>query len=166
MKLLKITLIATLLTWVDSVVIAQEQGDLTVGLNVIYTRGLKEEGLNIGVEYMFIDRFAVSPSWSSYLVDPMASLNSLNIDFRYYTPLSGKLKVYTVLGINRSTIKQDIEFFGIPIGTAENSQTGLNAGLGAYLSLTEHLGVHTQLKYATALIDEAVIQAGVFYKIK
>lgn len=155
-----------LLLFLDQEVHAQKRGALTLSLNAIRAKDFNEDGLNLSVEYMFLDQFAVNPSWSTYLIDPNSSLNTLNVDFRYYTPLSGKLQVYGVLGLSRTTSHIDVEIFGIPIRSVENTENGINSGIGAFYHPANHLAFHAQIVYTTALLDDAIMQLGIAYRIK
>lgn len=161
---MKTSLIVCLFSFILSAqLFAQNKGDFTIGLDMAYAYDLREEAYNLTLEYVFIDRVALAPNWSSYLLRKNLTINTLNIDARYYAPTIGKFDVYGIVGFGRSTVINDVEIFGIPIRTYETTENGWNFGYGMYFRLTQHFRIHGQIKYTTALLDDAVMQLGMAF---
>lgn len=132
---------------------AQEQGDARIhGLG---TYGLKfnEFGVAGGVEYFFVDRFAVMPSYTKLFPD-IGNASNFSFDLRYYVT-EGPSQLYFMAGYSQT-------FQNTQPGQAgtKKDYVGANAGVGAYIVLTEWVGLSTEFKFQSQFPQESGFRIG------
>ncbi len=156
---------------------AQESGQFNGFSGVVFgsEAGLTDKGfpaygpgLNVGLEYFFIDRFSLSPSFSYFFEDKANNaeitirnqLSVLNLDGRHYFHTK-KSNIYGFFGA--SILFQDLESTTKTKGLSEtivinDPDFGLGFGVGLIRPFSEKLSFGTQLKYQAEIRGEGVVQ--------
>ncbi|WP_035455833.1 hypothetical protein [Algoriphagus terrigena] len=136
-----------------SVAQAQEKGDARI--HVLGTYGLKYNafGVGAGAEYFFADRFALMPSFVK-LYPEVGKASNFSFDLRYYVT-AGPSQLYFMAGYSQTFQNTQP---GQP-GTKEN-YIGANAGIGAYIGLTDWVGLSTEFKFQSQTPQEPGFRIG------
>ncbi|MCV9385215.1 porin family protein [Reichenbachiella ulvae] len=113
-------------------------------------------GANLGMEYVFHKSASVAGSYSYFFTgsDVVKSVSVINVDGRYY--FAGERsdsKIYALLGVAVGWSNRT--------GTDNNSETGLNLGIGFNHALNKDWGFNLQAKYQTPVESQFVIGAGI-----
>jgi len=116
-----------------------EQGNSRI--HILGTYGLRWEtaGIGGGIEYFFTDKFAIMPSYI-YLFPRVGKESNFNADLRYYVS-TGPSQLYFMAGYSQSWENSQPD----GAGTRRNYK-GANVGVGAYIRITDWLGLSTELK--------------------
>lgn len=132
---------------------AQEKGD--VRIHALGTFGLEYQrfGLAGGVEYFFVDRFAMMPSYTK-LFPEVGKASNFSFDIRYYVT-EGPSQLYFMAGYSQTFQNTQP---GQP-GTKKD-YVGANAGVGAYIVLTDWVGLSTEFKFQSQTPQEAGFRIG------
>jgi hypothetical protein len=139
---------------------AQDKGTIRVSAGLIYGEQIEEVGINIGGEYFITSKLTAAPSYSDYLIEGNGSISQINLDARYYL-LKGKLQLYGLAGY--TSLRAGANLFGARITASEG---GANLGAGVVVPIGDKLGFNGQLKYATPGDGQALLQAGLVYRLK
>lgn len=137
---------------------AQEKGDGRI--HAFGTYGLKFNAFGIGggAEYFFADRFAVMPSYTK-LFPEIGNANNFSFDLRYYVT-EGPSQLYFMAGYSQTFQNTQP---GQP-GTKE-TYVGANAGVGAYIVLTDWVGLSTEFKFQSQTPQEAGFRIGLAFPL-
>lgn len=121
---------------------AQTIGDLRPIVGLTYGLTVEEPGLNIGVEYLFLDNFGTAFTYETFFTGDNVTFRSVHLDGRYYFR-GGQLQYYGLLGYVRNTTQ-------FP-GTERVTKGGLNFGIGTVYRLTfaDRFALFAQLRYST-----------------
>lgn len=132
---------------------AQEKGDARI--HALGTYGLKfnEFGVAGGIEFFFADRFALMPSFTKQFPE-VGNVNNFSFDLRYYVT-EGPSQLYFMAGYSQT-------FQNTQPGQAGSKETyvGANAGVGAYIVLTEWVGLSTEFKIQSQSPTESSFRIG------
>lgn len=137
---------------------AQEKGDARI--HALGTYGLKynEFGIAGGVEYFFADRFAVMPSYTK-LYPEVGNASNFSFDLRYYVT-EGASQLYFMAGYSQT-------FQNTQPGQAgyKKDYVGANAGVGAYIVLTNWVGLSTEFKFQSQTPQEPGFRVGLAFPL-
>lgn len=149
----KTLLIFCLLVMGFGVTQAQEKGDGRI--HAFGTYGLKFNAFGIGggAEYFFADRFAVMPSYTK-LFPEVGNTSNFSFDLRYYVT-EGPSQLYFMAGYSQTFQNTQP---GQP-GTKE-TYVGANAGVGAYIVLSDWVGLSTEFKFQSQTPQEGGFRIG------
>lgn len=144
MKIKKLLLALTLM--LSTVLVAQEKGDFNAFAGFSYNEDLAIGG---GVEYLITSDISLTAGLNFYFVEKPAGASSasaaeLNVNARYYFSKSEKFNWFGVLGYNAVTAKVSVG--GI---SAQNTEHGVNLGVGVLYPLSEKLSILGIARYAT-----------------
>jgi len=147
-----------LFTWITGLSMAQEQGDFRIQIGPDYKLQINDLGAHAGLEYLFIDRFSLAPSFTYWFPDFGRSSN-LNMDLRYYLT-EGVSQIYVLGGYNNLWINAQP---GLPGTTL--SRPGGNFGLGAFLDVAANFGLNTEFKIQSQNTRQPVLRVGLVFKV-
>lgn len=132
---------------------AQEKGDGRI--HALGTYGLRfgEFGAGAGAEYFFADKFAVMPSFVKYF-PKVGNSSNFSFDLRYFVT-DGPSQLYLMAGYSQT-------FQNNQPGQAGVNQdfVGANVGVGAYIVLTEWVGLSTEFRFQSQLRQETGFRVG------
>lgn len=133
--------------------IAQEKGDTRI--HALGTYGLKFNrfGLAGGVEFFFADKFAIMPSYTK-LYPEVGNASNFSFDLRYYVT-EGISQLYFIAGYSQTFQNTQPG----QAGTKEN-YVGANAGVGAYIVLTDWVGLSTEFRIQSQSPTESSFRVG------
>ena len=137
---------------------AQEKGDGRI--HALGTYGLKYNafGIGAGAEYFFADRFALMPSFIK-LYPEVGNASNFSFDLRYYIT-EGPSQLYFMAGYSQTFQNTQPG----QAGTKEN-HIGANAGLGAYIVLTDWVGLSTEFKFQSQYPQEPGFRIGLAFPL-
>jgi hypothetical protein len=137
---------------------AQEKGETRI--HAFSTYGLVNHDFDFGggVEYFFADQFALMPSYAK-LFPEVGKLSNFSFDLRYYVT-EGPSQLFFLVGYSQT-------FQNTQQGQAGSKQTflGANVGIGAYIPLTEWLGLNTEFRAQTQYRQEAGFRLGLVFPL-
>jgi hypothetical protein len=117
----------------------QDQGDIRIHTLGTYDLRFNDFGLGGGIEFFFAEHFALMPSYT-WIFPEVGNRSNFSADLRYYIS-DGPSQLYFMAGYSQNW--EDTQ-----PGTAgtRTSRSGANAGVGAYIRLTEWMGLSTEFK--------------------
>ncbi|EAZ81404.1 outer membrane beta-barrel protein [Algoriphagus machipongonensis] len=118
---------------------AQTQGDSRVHVLGSYGLRYKYFGVGGGVEYFFIDQFAIMPSYTKIFPN-VGKESNFSADLRYYVS-TGSSQLYFMAGYSQNWENTNPDGAG-----TRRTVKGANVGVGAYISLTDWVGLSTEFK--------------------
>lgn len=165
MKKIFMTLCVALITLGASA----QKGEQNVGAHVLYGTDASNIGLGVKYQNNITDAIRLEAVGDYYLKTDGFSMFDVNVNGHYLFPLSDKVTVYPLVGINYTSWKQESiishseEHGGFEI---KDSSIGLNIGGGIQYKLTDKIRIGAELKYQTISgASTAVIGAGVTYTL-
>lgn len=155
----KIAVIFFLLVGIAAGANAQEQGDFRIHATGFY--GLKFDyfGVGGGLEYFFAEKFALMPSFTK-LYPPVGNASNFSFDLRYFLT-EGASQVYVMAGYSQSFQNTAP---GDP-GT-KRDYVGANFGVGAYIPLTDWVGLSSEFKFQSQQPQEAGVKLGFAFPLQ
>lgn len=132
---------------------AQEQGDSRIHALGTYNLRFGEFGAGAGAEFFFMDKFAVMPSFVKYF-PRIGNTSNFSLDLRYYVT-EGPSQLYFMAGYSQTFQNNQP---GQP-GTRQN-YVGANVGVGAYIILTEWVGLSTEFRFQSQFRQESGFRVG------
>nr|MBI1229569.1 hypothetical protein [Cytophagales bacterium] len=140
-----------------SLVQAQDRGDFRLQVGGEF--GLNSElfGLNVGAEYLLMDRISAAPNFTIYFPTSGRASN-LNVDFRYYLT-EGTLQWYGLAGYTNNWSTVDM----VGSTNATYSTQGANIGAGGVLKFADRLAFNPEIKYQAQRDGQAVFRLGLVY---
>lgn len=137
---------------------AQEKGDARI--HALGTYGLRfgEFGVGAGAEYFFVDKFAVMPSFVKYFPE-IGNSSNFSFDLRYYLT-EGPSQLYLIAGYSQT-------FLNLQPGQPGVNQNfvGANVGVGAYIVLTEWVGLSTEFRFQSQFRQESGFRVGLAFPL-
>ncbi|PZX57891.1 outer membrane beta-barrel protein [Algoriphagus chordae] len=132
---------------------SQEQGN--VRFHGYGTFGLRYNnfGAGAGLEYFFVDKFALMPSFTFVFPD-VGKESNFSADLRYYVS-EGSSQLYFMAGYSQTW--QNTQPDGA--GTRRNEK-GANVGVGAYIRLTDFIGLSTEFRFQSPYPREVGFRVG------
>ena len=173
MKKIFMTLCVALITLGASA----QKGEQNVGAHVLYGTDASNIGLGVKYQNNITDAIRLEAVGDYYLKTDGFSMFDVNVNGHYLFPLSDKVTVYPLVGINYTSWKQKLfdsdnsqeaEVWQAMGGSleAKDSSIGLNIGGGVQYKLTDKIRIGAELKYQTISgASTAVIGAGVTYTL-
>lgn len=136
----------------------QFQGDARI--HVLGTYGLRYEnfGAGAGIEYFFAEKFAIMPSYTK-LFPEVGKGSNFSFDLRYYVS-SGASQLYFMAGYSQNWENTQPD----GAGTKKN-YVGANMGVGAYIRLTDWVGLSTELKFQSQYPQEVGFRMGLAFPL-
>jgi hypothetical protein len=132
---------------------SQEKGDSRIHLLGTYGLRFDEFGVAGGAEYFFVDKFAVMPSFTKYF-PRVGNTSNFSFDLRYYVT-EGPSQLYFLAGYSRTFQNNQPGQPGI-----KRDYVGANAGVGAYIVLTEWVGLSTEFRFQSQFRQESGFRIG------
>ncbi|MHA7131740.1 outer membrane beta-barrel protein [Algoriphagus namhaensis] len=119
------------------------------------TYGLRwnEPGVGAGFEYFFADKFAIMPSFT-FIFPEVGNQSNFSADLRYYVS-EGPSQVYFLAGYSQNWENTQPD----GAGTRRNFK-GANVGVGAYIRLTEWIGISSEFKFQSQSRQEVGFRLG------
>ena len=146
-----------------------QKGEQNVGAHVLYGTDASNIGLGVKYQNNITDAIRLEAVGDYYLKTDGFSMFDVNVNGHYLFPLSDKVTVYPLVGINYTSWKQESfisygeEHGGLDI---KDSSIGLNIGGGIQYKLTDKIRIGAELKYQTISgASTAVIGAGVTFTL-
>jgi hypothetical protein len=137
---------------------AQEKGDSRIHALGTYGLRFNEFGAAGGIEFFFADKFAVMPSFTKFF-PKVGNFSNFSFDLRYYVT-EGPSQVYFLAGYSQTFENNQP---GQP-GT-KRDYVGANAGVGAYIVLTEWMGLSTEFKFQSQFRQEPGFRVGLAFPL-
>jgi len=136
----------------------QSQGDARI--HAFGTFGLRYEtfGAGAGIEYFFAEKFAIMPSYTK-LFPEVGKGSNFSFDFRYYVS-SGSSQLYFMAGYSQNWENTQPD----GAGTRRN-YVGANMGVGAYIRLTDWVGLSTELKFQSQNPQDGGFRIGLAFPL-
>lgn len=135
-----------------------EQGNSRV--HVLGTYGLRWNvaGIGGGFEYFFADKFSIMPSYI-YMFPAIGDESNFSADLRYYLS-EGPSQLYFMAGYSQSW--EDTQPDGA--GTTR-TYNGANVGVGAFIRLTDWVGLSTEFKFQSQSRQEVGFRLGLAFPL-
>ena len=137
---------------------AQVQGDARIQGFGYYGLKSRQFGFGGGLEYFFVDNFAIAPSFTK-LNPEVGNQSNFSMDLRYYLT-EGVSQVYVLAGYSQTFQNTQP---GTP-GTKENFK-GANMGVGAFIKLTEWVGLSTEFRFQSQFRQEGGFRFGLAFPL-
>ncbi|OOG74313.1 hypothetical protein [Algoriphagus sp. A40] len=137
---------------------AQEKGDARIHALGFYGLKYNEFGIAGGAEYFFADRFAVMPSYTK-LFPEVGNASNFSFDLRYYVT-EGASQLYFMAGYSQSFQNTQPDQAG-----TKKDYVGANAGVGAYIVLTDWVGLSTEFKFQSQVPQESGFRIGLAFPL-
>lgn len=136
----------------------QNQGDMRI--HALGTYGLRyaDFGVGAGVEYFFAEKFALMPSYTK-LFPEIGKGSNFSFDLRYYVS-SGPSQLYFMAGYSQNWQNSQPDGAGIT-----NNFVGANMGVGAYIRMTDWVGLSTEFKFQSQNPQEVGFRVGVAFPL-
>ncbi|WP_192347373.1 outer membrane beta-barrel protein [Algoriphagus sp. Y33] len=131
----------------------QEQGNARFHGYGTYGLRYHNFGVGAGIEYFFVDKFALMPSYT-FVFPQVGKESNLSADLRYYVS-EGPSQLYFMAGYSQTWV--DTQPDGA--GTRRN-QKGANMGVGAYVRVTEFIGLSTEFRFQSPFPREVGFRVG------
>lgn len=153
MKKYLLVFLAALMFSFGAIAQSQEQGEAR--LHAFGTYGLRYHNLGVGagIEYFFVDHFALMPSYT-FIFPEVGKQSNLSADLRYYVS-EGPSQLYFMAGYSQTW--QDNQPNGA--GRKQNSK-GANVGVGAYIRIVENIGLSTEFRFQSPYPREVGFRVG------
>ncbi|NVK48824.1 MAG: hypothetical protein HWE09_03585 [Cyclobacteriaceae bacterium] len=136
----------------------QEQGDAR--FHAIGTYGLKwkEFGVGAGIEYFFIEHFAIMPSFTNYFPN-VGNRTNFSVDLRYYIS-EGASQLYLMAGYSQNWENTQPGNPGV-----RRTFNGANVGVGAYIRIVDWVGLSTEFRFQSQTPREAGFRVGLAFPL-
>lgn len=150
-----------------------QKGEQNIGVHVLYGTDAKNIGLGAKYQYNVTDAVRLEAVGDYYLKKEGFSMFDINLNAHYLFPVSDKVTLYPLVGINYTSWKQDdyidlgdYESDGESNGDISDSSIGLNIGGGVQYKLTNHIRIGAELKYQTITgYNSAIIGIGATFTL-
>jgi len=136
-----------------SVASAQTQGDSRIHALGSYGLRYKYFGVGAGIEYFFVDNFAFMPSYAKVFPN-VGKASNFSADLRYYISV-GSSQLYFMAGYSQNWENTNPDGAG-----TKRTVKGANVGIGAYIPLTDWVGLSTEFKGQSQFPREAGFRLG------
>lgn len=150
-----------------------QKGEQNIGAHVLYGTDAKNIGFGAKYQYNVTDAIRLEAVGDYYLKKEGFSMFDINLNAHYLFPISDKVTLYPLVGINYTSWKQDdfidlgdYESDGESNGDISGSSIGLNIGGGVQYKLTNHIRIGAELKYQTITgYNSAIIGIGATFTL-
>lgn len=137
------------------IVFAQSQEQGNARFHGYGTYGLRYHnfGAGAGIEYFFVDKFALMPSYT-ILFPEVGKERNFSADLRYYVS-EGSSQLYFMAGYSQTWL------YTQPSGAGKKQNSkGANIGVGAYIKLTKRIGLSTEFRFQSPYPREVGFRVG------
>jgi len=131
----------------------QEQGNARFHAFGIYGLRYHNFGAGAGIEYFFVDKFSLMPSYS-FVFPAVGKESNFSADLRYYVS-EGPSQLYFMAGYSQTWVNSQPDGAG-----TKRNQKGANMGVGAYIRLTEFIGLSTEFRFQSPNPREVGFRVG------
>lgn len=131
----------------------QEQGNARFHGYGTYGLQYQNFGVGAGIEYFFVDKFALMPSFT-FVFPQVGKESNFSADLRYYVS-EGSSQLYFMAGYSQTWQNTQPNATG-----ARRNDKGANVGIGAYIRLTDAIGLSTEFRLQTPTPREAGFRIG------
>ncbi|GMQ27964.1 hypothetical protein [Algoriphagus confluentis] len=137
---------------------AQQSGEARIHGYGVYGLRTNQFGAGGGIEYFFSDQFALMPSYT-WIDAEVGNLSNFSFDLRYYFT-EGVSQVYVLAGYSQT-------FENTQPGTAgtRRNSVGGNIGAGAYIRITDWMGLISEFRFQSQGIQQVVAKAGLAFPL-
>ena len=149
-----------------------QKGEQNIGAHVLYGTDTSNIGLGVKYQNNITDVIRIEAVGDYYLKTDGFSMFDVNVNGHYLFPLSDKVTVYPLVGINYTSWKQEALMDNDDDDadgdwTIKKSSIGLNIGGGVQYKLTDKIRIGAELKYQTigGARSTPVIGAGVTFTL-
>ncbi|GAA0878115.1 hypothetical protein GCM10009119_10830 [Algoriphagus jejuensis] len=146
-----------MLLFVVGLVQAQSAGDIRLQLGGDYGFEIERFGINLGGEYVFLDKLSAAPNFTFYFPEDDVNASNLNLDLRYYLT-QDQLQFYGMAGF--TTLWASAKYMGVKVS---ESNSGANFGVGSVIKFGGNLGLNPEVKYQTMGDGQVVVKVGLVY---
>lgn len=133
---------------------AQAQTGLDLGAGLAYGSEVDAIGLQVGAVYNFTQEVSGAADFTYYFPDNY-DFYAFNVNVHYAFFSEANTKVYGLAGFNYATQEFDLG----SLGSASNSEAGLNLGGGAEFGLA-FAKLFGEIKYVVSDYDQLALAAG------
>lgn len=158
-KALVISLFLVLWGMPDLMAQTQDQGNLRIHGFGNYGLRWKNFGTGLGLEYFFVDQFAIKPSYTR-IFPRVGTASNFSMDLRYYVS-DGPSQLYFMVGYSQNWETPNTA--GNP-GVTRNFK-GANVGVGAYIRLVDWVGLSTEFRVQSQSPQEAGFRFGLAFPL-
>ena len=131
----------------------QEQGNARFHGFGTYGLRYNNFGVGAGIEYFFVDKFALMPSYT-FIFPPVGKESNFSADLRYYVS-DGPSQLYFMAGYSQTWVDTQPDGAG-----AKRNSKGANMGVGAYIRLTDFIGLSTEFRFQSPYPREVGFRIG------
>lgn len=131
----------------------QEQGNARFHGYGTYGLRYSNFGAGAGIEYFFVDKFALMPSFT-FVFPEVGKESNFSADLRYYVS-DGPSQLYFMAGYSQTWVDTQPDGAG-----TKRNQKGANVGVGAYIRIIEGLGLSTEFRYQSPYPREVGFRVG------
>lgn len=131
----------------------QEQGNARFHGFGTYGLNYHNFGVGAGIEYFFVDKFALMPSYT-FVFPQVGKESNFSADLRYYVS-EGPSQLYFMAGYSQTWVNTQPDGAG-----TKRNQKGANVGVGAYIRLTDTIGLSTEFRFQSPLPREVGFRVG------
>ena len=148
-----------------------QKGEQNIGAHVLYGTDASNIGLGVKYQNNITDAIRLEAVGDYYLKTDGFSMFDVNVNGHYLFPLSDKVTVYPLVGINYTSWKQealiDNDDDDDEDWSFKKSGIGINIGGGIQYKLTDKIRIGAELKYQTisGSLNTVVIGAGVAFTL-
>jgi len=130
-----------------------EQGNTRFHTYGTYGLRWKDFGVGAGVEYFFLDNFAIMPSFT-YIMPNVGNRSNFSMDLRYYVS-DGPSQLFFQAGYSQNWENLQPGDPGV-----RRTFKGANVGVGAYIRIVEWVGLNTEFRIQSQNPQEAGFKVG------
>ena len=131
----------------------QDQGDARFHGYGSYGLRYHNFGVGAGIEYFFVDKFALMPSFT-FVFPPVGKESNFSADLRYYVS-EGSSQLYFMAGYSQTWVDTQPDGAG-----TKRNQKGANMGVGAYIRITDGIGLSTEFRFQSPYPREVGFRVG------
>jgi outer membrane immunogenic protein len=147
------------------------QDDKRIGALLGYGSEIESLGVGANAEFPIIENLTIAPSFMFFLPNDQdfvkTTIFEINANANYYFSKTESLSFYGLGGLNYTSVKVQVEDFGLGLGdfSSNTGRIGLNIGAGANFNIGSNWLPFAELKYVLGDFDQLVIAAGVKFNL-
>ncbi len=147
-----------LLIFTVAVFVTQHANAQKLGVFLGYGTEVEELGIGVNGEFAINDKVAIAPSLIYWFPEDPVSWWEFNANAMYYFTKAGSADFYGLAGINLFSAKVE--------GGDNNSEVGLNIGVGANFNIGKNWEPFTELKFVLGDADQLGLFFGARFKLR
>lgn len=171
MKKLFFSIVVILFTTFNSY---SQQGEKSVGINVVYGTEIKNVGVGARFNYGITDEIRLAPNFNYFIKKDGLSGLEFNADAHYLFEVAPEFKIYPLAGLTCTSWRfswgdafKGLEEYGIEVDKTSSTTTkfGINLGGGLVYSLSDNIDLGVEAKYSLVSdFDQMVFGINLCYK--